>query len=80
MAAHCSSCGAVILWAETEAGKRIPLDAVPVPGGNIEISRLNRTASQPPLAIVRGKPGGETDYVSHFATCKFASSHRRSKR
>lgn len=31
MSAACRSCGAPIVWAVTKAGKRMPLDASPVP-------------------------------------------------
>lgn len=35
MATNCRTCGAEIFWAITTEGHRIPLDAAPVPDGNI---------------------------------------------
>lgn len=53
-------CGRKIVWATTTDGKKIPLDPVaPV----YEIDPVN------PDTCERTK----TAYVSHFATCKFAS-------
>jgi hypothetical protein len=69
----CKSCGAPIRWAKTEAGKRIPLDPEPRPNGNLLV--------QDGIAYVH-EPGDATDfdqqyYVSHFATCPNADSHRK---
>lgn len=82
-AAHCRSCDAPILWAETEAtpdraGKRIPLDAQPngealhVANGNLVFTG-QRTGSGAP--IVRYTKGG--GMRTHFVTCPNAKSHRR---
>ena len=75
----CKSCGAPVEWAKTEAGRWMPIDPEPVPGGNLAIDR----SSWPPVATVMG-PGegaaqlalgaedGEGEllaHVSHFATC-----------
>ena len=78
----CRSCGAPILWARTEAGKSIPLDSEPHPGGTIRIDDAN-----PPLAIVvtiyAATPdelfGGAPLYRSHFATCPDADRHRKGR-
>ena len=64
----CRSCHAAIRWAVTPAGRRIPLDADPVPSGNV-------TLRSDGVAIV-GTPGSGT-YVSHFSTCRAAAQHRR---
>lgn len=79
----CRSCGAPILWAFTEKGRRIPLDRNPVPDGNIEIS--DPTDGPITSRVVSGQgtlsPGlfPATRYKSHFATCEFAKRHRRRK-
>lgn len=93
--ALCTSCNAGIVWTVSEAtGKRSPIDAEPVPNGNLRI------VEQPPGPA---RPGGHVDrlpptirvagatvdlldptddgvrYVSHFATCPQAAEHRRRK-
>lgn len=82
------SCGANILWAETEKGKRIPIDPTPVVDGNMRL--IVRENHLPPLALVvpyaqlerigtlremKGDP--EELFKSHFATCPNASKHRK---
>lgn len=78
--ASCSSCSAPITWAQTENGKPMPVDAVPVPNGNIEL-QLPNDPRDPPVAHVLRK--GETRpaplYVSHFSTCPDAAEHRKAK-
>lgn len=67
---RCRSCAAEITWARTTTGRRIPLDAVPVAGGNIELhDGIAHVASQAVLSI-------DPLYVSHFATCPDANEHR----
>jgi hypothetical protein len=61
----CRSCGASILWAETEVGKRIPLDSTPE-------HRLV-------ISTVSGKARVMPTYISHFATCPNAAAHRKPK-
>jgi len=72
---NCKSCGARISWAKTDAGKNIPLDEVPNPRGNLVRTDLKggvRVAKEDdPPELVR--------WISHFATCPNAASHRRSK-
>lgn len=78
----CSSCQAPIIWSTTRNGKRMPVDAEPVPleggGGNITLGDL-RDGS--PLATVHGNPaslfGATRVYRSHFVTCPFRERHRR---
>lgn len=65
----CSSCGADIVWGRTVGNKRMPLDAKPLQGFDLE--------TDGPLA---GTTGPLTAfYVSHFATCPNAAQHRRSQ-
>ena len=60
----CRSCGAEILWVETQNGKRMPLDFTPE-------RRFVIDPSNGMLAKLRNT------YVSHFATCPNADQHRR---
>jgi hypothetical protein len=63
----CRSCQAPLLWATTPKNRRIPLDPVPHPEGNVVV--LDG------VAVVGGE--GDTRYRSHFATCPGAGVHRR---
>jgi len=71
MPERCGSCGAPIVWAHNVYGKREPIDAAPVAGGNIVLVGLG----EPPRAE-HVKPGVGT-HVSHFATCPDARKWRR---
>lgn len=73
--ASCHSCGEPIVWCRTETGKRMPVNVEPVTEGNLVLI-------PGPLPEVRsasrgGREPGQLLYVSHFATCKTASRHRK---
>jgi hypothetical protein len=71
---RCRSCGAAILWALTPAGRRVPLDAEPVeyeaPAGRYAV--LWPADGGTPVAVHR-----PALYLTHFATCPNAASHRK---
>lgn len=75
MSAKCKSCGAPIVWARSEKGTPMPIDAQKSLFGNIELSWFGR--GEPPTATIVAPGSGS--YVSHFATCPKASAHRRRK-
>lgn len=90
MSAHCRSCGAPVVWVETEAkgdkpGRKMPLDADPnnpdkalkVDNGNI-INTGQRSGDG--TWLVRYVGPGPNRYRSHFATCPKADKHRKAKR
>lgn len=62
---QCGTCSAPIRWVRTAAkGRPMPIDDVPVHGGNVELT--------PAGAVVHGQPELAPDgprYVAHFATC-----------
>ena len=75
--AQCSSCHAEIIWALTERGKRMPVDANPVPaGGNVT---LQDNGSGSPIAVYAKGPVPGPRYLSHFVTCPSANKHRKPK-
>lgn len=77
MSAVCSSCGAHIVWATTEHGRLMPVDAAPSAEGNL---RLTWVPSRKVYIVAARVKGGEKPlYTSHFATCPNASKHRRGK-
>jgi len=71
---QCRSCGAPIIWADTEHGNRMPLDADPVrpEGKNTFVLRGDVAVAVPPLIYM-----DEPHHVTHFATCPHADQHRR---
>lgn len=85
---RCDTCGAPILWClSTSTDRRIPIDALPVPHGNV-------TLDGDPLSIsgrdtLRATVHGDLDialllteeptvdlYVTHFVTCPDADQWR----
>ena len=79
----CRSCGAQIIWARTERGKRMPLDAEPVVDVTARGLFVLREKTNPggPLALAAWGLDCFTDrhYQSHFATCPNADNHRRER-
>lgn len=71
MSAHCHSCGAPIVWALTEKGKRMPLDA---DAGATEGVRY-RVVDGDAIRCVDNEPG----HISHFATCPNSAQHRKTR-
>jgi hypothetical protein len=82
---RCRSCHQPVVWAETDKGKRIPLDGEDQGGftslatfadGNLVAvgSKLGEYGSTP---IVRYVKAGEGRYRTHFSSCPEASEWRR---
>ena len=83
MTARCASCGAAITWCQTEAGKRMPVDAAPSATGNLGLAPRDGLA---PIATVFGVVAreaanrrGEPLHTAHFATCPHAAQHRKAR-
>lgn len=78
--ARCRSCGAPIIWARTGDKRRMPVDADPVPDGNVQ---LDYRGGPVPYAIVWGPthawPAGTPRYRPHFASCPDAALHRKGR-
>lgn len=68
----CRTCAAPITWAHTRHGDRVPLDPVPVEGGNLDVE-----ATDTGLLAYYVKADGAVRHVSHFATCPDAGVWRR---
>ena len=75
---RCKSCCAPIRWARTAAGKPIPLDLEPVPGGNIQLRDGVARVLTPIEAMIEPLEGGPR-FLSHFATCPYADEHRKAR-
>lgn len=66
----CRSCGAPVMWATTESGKRIPLNVWPADNGNLVINHDG-------LAVAPSKgPRRAARYTTHFTNCPNAGRHR----
>jgi hypothetical protein len=63
----CKACGAAIVWAVTSNGRRMPVDADPIPGPNV---RLNADGTCDVFGLL---------HHSHFATCPNADRFRKAK-
>lgn len=76
---RCRSCNARIRWVETQAGKKMPLDAEPRPEGNIVFTP--EEAEDGRVRVLTGDeqvaPATRPRYVSHFATCPDAKKNRK---
>jgi len=79
----CRSCGALIVWGRTAAGKPIPLDAG-VPwwilageGTDVGVCREGRVLRG--AAVAPGTEGAVEVLTAHFATCPNAAQHRKRK-
>jgi hypothetical protein len=79
-AAECRSCGKLIFWAVTPAGRKMPVDAGPTADGTLVLS-LQRGE----LHVDRWREGEPSHaaprnrWTSHFASCVHAEQHRRTK-
>lgn len=72
----CDSCGDPIIWAVTEAGKRMPVDVEPTETGNLILSGQGQILTVTVVSKTGRYPGQKLN-TSHFATCKHAKRHRK---
>lgn len=80
MTTRCGTCDARVIWTVTTAGKRMPVNADPVPNGNIRLSEsVDERGRKTVLAYVLGAKDAREGvlYVSHLSTCPQAAQHRR---
>jgi hypothetical protein len=73
----CRSCGASIVWQVTARGKRMPLDAVPRPDGNVVVDTIGGR----PVArlVTSGEVIVGDRYMPHHATCPQSAEWKRGK-
>ena len=79
---ECRSCRAPIIWAMTERGKRMPLDADPYTGpdpAGLFVFRFDGDGRPYVLAVTPEAAAalGDAVYRSHFASCPDAKRWRR---
>ena len=73
----CRSCGAQIIWAQTERGNTIPLDATPYTGDDPSGQFVVHVHA---IAVPPDAFPDEPHYVAHFATCPDADAWRHRQR
>ena len=79
----CRSCGAQVLWIRTAAGKNMPCNPAFVPyrlprEGEKGEEKLVLSTGEVVSAIETAANEAEGNgYISHFATCPNANSHRK---
>ena len=85
----CKSCGAYVVWAVTEKGKKMPVDYKPTLDGNIIL--IHKEVCEPPIARYERKEekaermkldskanlAACVAFTSHFASCPHAKSWRK---
>ncbi|HEU4619512.1 MAG TPA: hypothetical protein VFV10_15855 [Gammaproteobacteria bacterium] len=67
---RCRSCGAAIIFAPTQNGRQVPLDAE---GKRLMVLEQDATVPGGRVAVVR------VCFTPHFATCPAAAAHRKPK-
>ena len=75
--AQCRSCKIQVRWVETEAGKKMPIEVRSDPRGNLV---LHADGAHVHVATQQDKDRGLPLYLSHFATCAQAATHRKKAR
>jgi hypothetical protein len=74
---ECKSCGAPLIWAKTIKGHSLPLDAQPSPKGNVIVTEDGTAMVYRDPSAIAPRYANEPRYVSHFATCPNAETHRK---
>lgn len=79
---RCEACFARLVWAVTERGQRMPVDANQDITGNLvlcfEVDQLGRPTSAQLVVIAPADYVGPR-WLSHFATCPKATLYRRTR-
>jgi hypothetical protein len=74
----CRSCGAPVIWVTMiETRKAMPLDAEPVPNGNIVVDWRHHAGAVLTAEELAGPDELGRRYRSHFASCPQASEWRK---
>lgn len=76
---QCRSCDAPIIWAVTNRGTNIPIDAEPSSDGNIRLIDRSTLGVAPQAMVLSttARFGKRELYTSHFVACPQATQWRR---
>lgn len=70
----------MVTWAVLPSGRKMPVDATPSERGNVELkTALDGTVRAEVIGTLAPR-AGRVLHMSHFATCPFATSHRKASR
>lgn len=80
MSARCTSCGESIIWASTDNGANMPIDATPVDTGNVAVHRDDQGQLHARV-LKHGDTTADWEKrgTCHFETCVNADQHRKAK-
>ncbi len=78
--ARCGSCQAAVVWTVTEAGKALPVNELPIEGGNVEVTADGALLTSRVLGPMEASLVEGPLYLSHFVTCPQAGEWRKRKR
>lgn len=73
----CRYCGAEVVWAKTNLGKSMPVNAEPDPDGNCLLYRTPRGAQVVVMTKEHAPDPRATVHKSHFATCPNQPERKR---
>lgn len=73
----CSSCPALIFWAMSPAGKRMPVDSTSTPGGEYVIENFIEPLQLSKFDVENHEHAKLQRWTSHFRTCPNATSHSK---
>jgi hypothetical protein len=73
---RCKGCPAQIVWALDRTGRRVPLDAEPLVGGNLYVTGHASDGTPNIRKLLPHQTFGRRLYQSHFATCPAAGAFR----
>ena len=74
---NCRSCGAPIVWVRSVNGVPMPLDADPVPDGNVYVRGGVGHVVAGPMDLLFEADAGTSLYTVHHATCPHGRDWRR---
>jgi len=75
----CRSCGASLFWSQTEAGRSMPVDAVPHPEGRVILYDRGGTVIARTLRQDEQPKPGEVTRRPHHMTCPQGNAWRRAR-
>jgi hypothetical protein len=76
---HCRTCNRPVIWAVTERARTMPVDALPVKDGDIQLVQGDAGLPTARVLKVAERFGKKNLRTSHFATCPQAERWRSAR-